>query len=312
MNKIKNFILFLALFFTATIMFTSCGSDDPIDPNPTCTDGILNQDETGVDCGGVCLACPSCTDGIQNQDETGVDCGGSCDLCVVSDCSDGLMNGDETGIDCGGSCDPCVGSTCGDGVQNGGETGIDCGGSCNPCIGSDCSDGIQNGDETGIDCGGSCAGCSTANCSDGIQNGDETGIDCGGSCDPCNLAFSEHITCNINGVPFAANLVSGFDNSTTLEFQSDQSQERQLFFVLPSGIEAGTYNLFDNPGFSARYAKLFDGEFTTETGSMTISSNNTAQSELSGTFEFSAVEYSFGTAVDTVYVTNGSFGVEYF
>ena len=44
----------------------------------SCTDGIQNGDETGVDCGGPdCPACPTCEDGVQNGDETGVDCGGS-------------------------------------------------------------------------------------------------------------------------------------------------------------------------------------------------------------------------------------------
>ena len=43
---------------------------------PTCSDGIQNQGETGVDCGGPCPACPTCGDGIQNQGETGIDCGG--------------------------------------------------------------------------------------------------------------------------------------------------------------------------------------------------------------------------------------------
>jgi hypothetical protein len=49
----------------------------------------------------------TCDDGIQNQDETGVDCGGtSCPACPT--CDDGTMNGDETGVDCGGSdCAPC-------------------------------------------------------------------------------------------------------------------------------------------------------------------------------------------------------------
>jgi hypothetical protein len=48
---------------------------------PTCTDGIQNQGETGIDCGGPCPACPTCNDGIQNQGETGVDCGGPCPAC---------------------------------------------------------------------------------------------------------------------------------------------------------------------------------------------------------------------------------------
>jgi len=74
-------------------------------PAPTCEDGVLNGDETGVDCGGSCAACPTCDDGVLNGDETGVDCGGSCAACPT--CDDGVLNGDETGIDCGGSCSPC-------------------------------------------------------------------------------------------------------------------------------------------------------------------------------------------------------------
>jgi hypothetical protein len=45
----------------------------------TCFDGIRNQGEEGVDCGGPCEPCPTCFDGIQNQGEEGVDCGGPCD-----------------------------------------------------------------------------------------------------------------------------------------------------------------------------------------------------------------------------------------
>ena len=56
-------------------------------PTESCSDGIQNQDETGIDCGGsTCSACsvsPACSDGIQNQDETGIDCGGStCSACA--------------------------------------------------------------------------------------------------------------------------------------------------------------------------------------------------------------------------------------
>mgnify|MGYP006253024745 CR=1 FL=1 len=50
---------------------------------PTCDDGIMNGNETGVDCGGDCDACPTCDDGIMNGNETGVDCGGDCDACVT-------------------------------------------------------------------------------------------------------------------------------------------------------------------------------------------------------------------------------------
>ncbi|MEO0776612.1 MAG: M43 family zinc metalloprotease [Bacteroidota bacterium] len=82
-------------------------------PLPTCTDGIQNGQETGVDCGGPdCPACPTCTDGIQNGQETGVDCGGpDCPACPT--CTDGIQNGQETGVDCGGpDCPPCQGPAC--------------------------------------------------------------------------------------------------------------------------------------------------------------------------------------------------------
>lgn len=117
--------------YTVAIVPTSGGGG-------TCTDGIQNQGETGIDCGGPCDPCPpaaSCTDGIQNQGETGIDCGGPCQPCPPSaSCTDGIQNQGETGIDCGGPCEPCPPSaSCSDGIQNQGETGIDCGGPCEPC-----------------------------------------------------------------------------------------------------------------------------------------------------------------------------------
>jgi len=150
----------------------------------TCYDKIQNQDETGVDCGGVCPPCPTCYDGIQNGGETGIDCGGICGQCRAS-CSDGLKNQNEEGVDCGGVCPPCP--TCWDEIQNQDETGLDCGGICKPCRPT-CFDGIKNQDETGVDCGGSCGDCK-ASCNDGIKNQNEEDIDCGGLCGPCPTCF---------------------------------------------------------------------------------------------------------------------------
>lgn len=48
----------------------------------TCSDGVFNNGETNIDCGGPnCGTCMTCTDGIQNQGETAVDCGGPCLPC---------------------------------------------------------------------------------------------------------------------------------------------------------------------------------------------------------------------------------------
>jgi hypothetical protein len=57
-------------------------------PDESCFDGIKNQDEASVDCGGVCSACETCFDNTMNQDETDVDCGGICGTCTVDTTTD--------------------------------------------------------------------------------------------------------------------------------------------------------------------------------------------------------------------------------
>lgn len=84
-SKCLSFILCAALMLVLGIM--SCGGcSSPPNPRPSCTDGVQNGNETGMDCGGLdCPPCPlppSCTDGIKNGDETGIDCGGAnCPTC---------------------------------------------------------------------------------------------------------------------------------------------------------------------------------------------------------------------------------------
>ncbi len=77
MKNLKIFLLLFALAGSVMVTTTGCDKDD----DATCTDGIQNGNETGVDCGGDCAPCPTCDDGIMNGDETGVDCGGICDPC---------------------------------------------------------------------------------------------------------------------------------------------------------------------------------------------------------------------------------------
>ena len=147
MKYLKTYLLILL----AGVIIVAYQDDDPI---TSCSDGIQNGTELGVDCGGDCGACASCSDGIQNGDETGVDCGGLfCPSCLISGCTNPNAHNDNplAEID-DGSCETCF-----DGIQNGDETAVDCGGMCNAC--PTCTDGIQNGNETGIDCGGDCGYC---------------------------------------------------------------------------------------------------------------------------------------------------------
>lgn len=86
-NKSYKIFLLTLILTSFTVIYTSCKRHhdfkDITSKQGSCSDGIQNQDETSIDCGGVCGSCQSCTDGIKNGTETGVDCGGaSCSTCT--------------------------------------------------------------------------------------------------------------------------------------------------------------------------------------------------------------------------------------
>lgn len=48
---------------------------------PQCYNGVQDNGEEGIDCGGRCPACATCYDRIKNQGEEAIDCGGPCTPC---------------------------------------------------------------------------------------------------------------------------------------------------------------------------------------------------------------------------------------
>lgn len=184
-----------------------CHAESLLCELPHCGDGLRNQGESDVDCGGPCP--DGCFGGQQCASDD--DCGsGRCDddgTCAQASCDDGLRNQDESDVDCGGSCeDSCAdGETCeGDGDCASGFCDVDGAGQCAM---PSCSDGARNQDETDVDCGGSCGAscadgascdadgdcesgvclspsqlCAPPACSNGVLDDDETDEDCGGAC----------------------------------------------------------------------------------------------------------------------------------
>lgn len=49
-----NRLLLLTIFAVGSVFIIGCGDDAD---EGTCSDGLLNQDETEIDCGGVCSVC---------------------------------------------------------------------------------------------------------------------------------------------------------------------------------------------------------------------------------------------------------------
>lgn len=80
----------------------------------SCSDRLLSEDETDVDCGGanVCKRCDVGQRCLADSDcrlepETLLCVAGTCRRIQAGTCSDGSLTGDETDVDCGGSCEKC-------------------------------------------------------------------------------------------------------------------------------------------------------------------------------------------------------------
>ncbi|HEY2746923.1 MAG TPA: hypothetical protein VGL86_20010 [Polyangia bacterium] len=178
----------------------SCAASD-------CGDGVRDDQETDVDCGGP--SCPGCATGQScsaNGDCANQLCNSVTMTCVANSCGDGILDGTETDVDCGGACATkckegqvclsssdcappgacdgthhCVAAQCTNGVQDSNETDVDCGGTvCAPCpLGKKCG--------AGADCASSFCNaqtklCVADQCHDGLKDGSESDVDCGGGC----------------------------------------------------------------------------------------------------------------------------------
>ena len=152
-------------------------------------------------------------------------------------------------------------------------------------------------------------------CDDDDGAGSDAGLartDAGGD-DDMNVnvgPFEETLTAVIDGEPFAAQLVAGGISDGLLRFQSDQSQERQLFFTLPAAVGPGRYTLTADGDYIVEYAELFIGQFPAESGHLVVDTIDRERKEISGTFEFVGAMDTFGE-ITRVVITEGKFSVEY-
>lgn len=250
---------------------TACGTP----ATPTCSDGIQNQGETGIDCGGPnCAPCnTNCTNvvvtitfdnypeetawNIKNSSGVTVASGGtygsqpdgstlSITNCLVDGCYDFTITdtyGD--GICCAygnGSYNVTVNGTS---VASGGSFGTSQ--TTNFCLGGSpaptCSDGIQNQGETGVDCGGpNCAPCNAGGCTDvqinfnNFDSGWGLWVDGGTDCARVNSsAYSNSGTYSIRIRDNTSSSVM-----TTQTFNLDGYEEVTVSWsYLPVGMETG-------------------------------------------------------------------------
>jgi hypothetical protein len=120
-----------------TLSTSSASTTTGVSTTTTATSSSVGSMAVGSGAGGGDV---SCADGILNLDESDIDCGGSCILCAydrkcnnAGDCASGNCDMGRCGAPHTG-CQP-IGPdpTCADCLQNGDETDVDCGGVCSPC-----------------------------------------------------------------------------------------------------------------------------------------------------------------------------------
>lgn len=169
-----------------------------------CQNNHLDQNETGVDCGGPeCAACGVGVSCLRDSDCSNSSCVDS--ACQDPSCANHKSDPGETDLDCGGSsCKPCSdGANC--------QVASDCvDKNCiqQTCVAATCSDKIQNGDEIATDCGGSCPGCgegTTCVANDECASGDchegKCGALCQGSTAECDGDYRTQCETNLKTDP---------------------------------------------------------------------------------------------------------------
>jgi len=95
-----------ALILATAILTVACGEGGGT-ASP-CANGVLDEGETALDCGGACGLCPG-AECVEPSSCASRRCVGG--FCAVGTCDDGIHNGAERGVDCGGPCAPCGGTS---------------------------------------------------------------------------------------------------------------------------------------------------------------------------------------------------------
>ncbi len=182
-NRFKSGFVALIIFSVAVLLMAAVayaqaqgglagGCGDGVCMNVGCLALNCAAPETWENCPQDCPA--SCSDGFKNQDEAGVDCGGVCLSPTILEVCDGWDNNKDCLVDF--NCTPKFG------IGSGGAVAQPVSPLPSPKQPeASCYDGFRNQDEVGDDCGGVCVTNATELC-DSKDNDKDCLVDEGDAC----------------------------------------------------------------------------------------------------------------------------------
>ena len=114
----------------------------------------------------------------------------------------------------------------------------------------------------------------------------------------------------VDGVEFAEQNLMGTKASGMLAIMASRTDGTQIVISMPDTVTPGTYN-FDLATYVGQYSKTSPSVMVTraDSGSVTISSHDTANKKVVGTFNF--VSSPIGATTPQHNVSDGSFSVTY-
>jgi|GEM_PF-1979523 len=131
---------------------------------------------------------------------------------------------------------------------------------------------------------------------------------------PTPAVVTNAFSAKVDGVEFVETILTAQESNGSLVINaSKNSGSVALGLTLPGNVAAGTYNLSAFGSYSAMYVTGSTGDdlYMADPGTVTITSNDTENDVIKGTFSFTATP-SFGSSSTTTYaVTAGSFTMNY-
>lgn len=132
---------------------------------------------------------------------------------------------------------------------------------------------------------------------------------------PSTPTITTPFTAKIDGVEFVETELIGTVSawSSTLEIKASRNNGAEYVRLkMPATITAGTYDFADpDAGFRAAYYNDGNSIYGAPTGTGTLVIVSNSGSEIKGTFNFNASQYSFSTGNASYAITEGQFSVTY-